>query len=241
MKIETRREGPIVVLSPAGRLDGAGAPVLETELIGVARSSGGRAVLDAGRIAYVSSAGLRTLLVGAKACVQAGGELVIAALTPECRAVVEASGLLSVLEYHGAVEAALAASARSRSREGDVELELAERPEGLVTVLSLKGRLDSSGAAALMERVSAVVERGAVRLLLDCTEMDYVNSAGLRALLIGAKACQQEGGAFAIAALAPRCRSVMQMSGFLSVIDYSDTCEAALAMLDRPDGERPRP
>ena len=229
MRIETRREGRTVLVSPSGRLDGAGAPALEAELCDAARL-GGRVVLDGRGLDYVSSAGLRALLIGAKTCVQEGGELAVAAFGPECRAVVEASGLLSVLDYHETREAALTARFQARGPEaGEAELEIGERHEEGVVVLSLAGRLDSAGAVVLMGHISANIGRGAVRVVLDCEGMSYVNSAGLRSLLIGAKACRQEGGALVIAALAPQCRSVMAMSGFLSVLDYRESREAALA------------
>ena len=232
MKIEIRKEGAAVVVSPSGRLDGSGAPVLEAELSAIARRGGGRAVLDCDGIVYISSAGLRALLIGAKTCMQAGGELAIAALRPDCRAVLEASGLLSILGYHETVEAALAAGAPGRRKPEDgPDIEIGERHEGRSLVLSLNGRLDSASAPVLMARISAALERGAVRIMLDCAGMSYVNSAGLRALLIGTRACRQEGGKFVIAALAPQCRSVVEMSGFLSVIDYRETREAALAAL----------
>ena len=233
MKIETRREGFAVVVSPSGRLDGIGAPVLEAEFAAIAKRDGGL-VLDCSGIAYISSAGLRAILIGAKTCLQEGGALTVAALRPECRAVLETSGLLSMLEYHETAEAALAANARGRGRapaEDGPAIEIAERHEGQAIVFSLAGRLDCGSAPVLMARISAALERGAVRMVLDCTGMSYVNSTGLRALLIGAKACRQKGGKFAIAALAPQCRSVMAMSGFLAVIDYRETREAALAAL----------
>ena len=232
MKIETRTEGPFVVVSLSGRLDGAGAPMLETKLFGIARRGGGRAVLDCDGIDYISSAGLRALLIGAKTCLQEGSHMAVAALRPDCRAVLEASGLLSVLDYRETVEAALAPVARRRGTPGDGRaVEIGERHEGGALVLSLAGRLDSDSAPVLMARISAALERGADRMVLDCEGLAYVNSAGLRALLIGAKAFRQEGGKFAIAALTPQCRSVMEMSGFLSVIDYRETREAALAAL----------
>lgn len=229
MKIERHREDRTVLVSPSGRLDGAGAPALEAELCDAARL-GDRVVLDGRSLDYISSAGLRALLIGAKSCVQEGGDLAVAALQPECRAVVEASGLLSVLDYHETREAALAAPSRSRGPEaGEAKLEIGERREEGVVVLSLVGRLDGVGAAVLMECISAAIGRGAVRVVLDCEGMSYVNSAGLRSLLIGAKACREEGGALVIAALAPQCRSVMAMSGFLSVLDCRETREEALA------------
>lgn len=229
MKIETRREGQTVLVSPSGRLDGAGAPALEAELCNAA-SLGSRVVLDGRRLDYISSAGLRALLIGARTCVQEGGELAVAAFGPECRAVVEASGLLSVLDYHETCESALAVGSRTRGPEaGEAALEIGERHEYGAVVLSLAGRLDGVGAPVLMGRISAAIACGAVRLVLDCEGMSYVNSAGLRSLLIGAKACRQEGGTLVITALAPQCRSVMAMSGFLSVLDYREPREAALA------------
>ena len=231
MKIETRKESGTALVSPSGRLDGAGAPALEAELCGAAIRNG-RVVLDGSGLDYISSTGLRALLLGAKACVQEGSELSVAAFAPACRAVLEASGLLSVLDYHETCEAALAAPVQSRGPEaGKAALEIGERHEDGATVLSLTGRLDGAGASALMGRISAAVGRGTSRLVLDCEGMSYVNSAGLRSLLIGAKTCRQEGGALVVAALAPQCRTVLAMSGFLSVLDCRETPGAALAAL----------
>lgn len=228
MKIETRNEGEAIVVAPAGRLDSAAAPGLETELRDAAMRARGRAVLDCRRITYIASAGLRAILVGAKACMQEGGELAVASLLPECRAIMEATGLLSVLNYHESVEAALAGTARLRLPEGRDSMEISERQEGSAIVLSLAGGLDGNGASILLTRVSAIVERGTPRIVLECEGLTYINSTGLRAVLIGAKTCRQAGGKLAIAALGPQCRSVMEMSGFLSVIDYRETREAAL-------------
>ena len=233
MRIETRKEGSAVVVSPVGRLDGAGAPVVEAELREVARGAAGRVVLDCASIAYISSAGLRALLIGAKSCLLEGGELAVAALRPDCRAVMEASGLLSILRYQETVEAALAGAARIRPPGGGAAMEIGERHEGSAVVVSLNGRLGGGSASILLARISAIVERGSVRIVLDCEGLTYINSAGLRALLIAARACRQAGGRFAIAALAPQCRSIVEMSGFLAVIDYRETREAALAALAR--------
>ncbi len=230
MKIETREEGSTVVISPSGRLDGVGAPALEAELSGVARR-GRRVVLDGRGLDFISSAGLRALLVGAKACAEQGGELAIAALRPECRAVMEASGLLAFLDYYETGVAALVAGPRPRDRAGGAAIGIGERHEGPAVVLLLAGRLDSSSAPVLTARIAASVKRGGVHVVLDCEELDYISSAGLRAVLMGARACRREGGKLAVAALAPQCRTIMEMSGFLSVIDYRETREAALATM----------
>ena len=228
MNIETRRDASAVVISPSGRLDAAGGSALEAEFTALEMDSR-RVVLDCGRIDYISSAGLRAVLLLAKACLQENADLFVAALRPECHAVMETSGLLSVLEHRQTVEAALHARGRSRLREEDTAMEIGVRHERSATVVSLSGRLSGDGAPGLTARVSAIVERGAVHVVLDCRNLTYVNSAGLSALLICAKTCQQAGGQFTLAALTPECRSVLAMSGFLSIIAYGETVEAALA------------
>ncbi len=136
-------------------------------------------------------------------------------------------------------EAALAAPERDTNAgshwhatpQGEHELEMEERNEGQAVVISLAGRLTDPGAPKLEARVSAIVGRGARRVVLECGRMSYVNSTGMRAMLLSARICQQKGGKLAIADLQPKCRSVVDMSGFLSVIEYHETSESAVAAL----------
>ena len=239
MEIERLRNGTAVVLSMNGRLDGIGAPKLEKAVSSIAGRGENRVVLDCAGMSYISSVGLRALLICAKACQSAGARLAIAAFQPNCRKVLEVSGLLLALDHHETREAALAALDRAAPEddvrrpvaEGGAGMEVEERMHGPVVVLALDGRLDGVGAPDLEARISAIVGRGADRVVLDCGRMTYIDSTGLRAMLICAKTCQIEGGKFAIAALRPNCRAVMDMSGFLSIIEYRATLKAALAAL----------
>ena len=108
-------------------------------------------------------------------------------------------------------------------------MEIEERTEGTAVVVSLNGRLDGITAPDLEAAITGIVERGDVRVVLECGQMGYVSSAGLRALLVSARKCQQGGGKLAISAMQPECLSVMEMSGFLSIIECHETNEAAVA------------
>ncbi len=108
-------------------------------------------------------------------------------------------------------------------------MNVTEEKAGSVTVVAIDGRLDGVSAPDLQDRVSKIVERGEADVLLDCERMDYVSSAGLRVFLAGARSCEQNGGKLSICALRPECRSVLEISGFHTVIDCHDTREAALA------------
>ena len=115
--------------------------------------------------------------------------------------------------------------------EGKRGLELEERRAGSAVVVSINGRLDGFGGDDLEARIRRLIEGGDVRLVLDCTGMMYVSSAGLRILLVSAQQCRKEGGKLVIAALRPACRSTLAVSGFLSIIDSYQSSEAALSAL----------
>ena len=235
MKIETRTVGDAAIVSPSGRLDGIGAPALEAALRDAARSGRGRVVVDCGGVGYIASAGIRALILGARACREAGGELALAALKPAPRAVVGATGLLSVMDCHGTVEAALAGTGRVRQPESGGPVRITERRGPRAAVLELAGRLDGIGAPVLGARIAAVTGRGAGRLVLDCRNLAYLNSAGLRALFLGARVCREAGVGLAVVPPADRCRAVLEMSGFLSVVECRETAGEAIRALDPPD------
>ena len=61
-------------------------------------------------------------------------------------------------------------------------LDLKEENSGLVTVLSVKGRIDSTTAPKLDERLSALLGAASARVLMDFSQLEYISSAGLVAL-----------------------------------------------------------
>ena len=238
MEIEERTAGPAVFVFPIGRLDGVSAPLLEDRVCAIARRGESRVVLDCSRMTYISSAGLRALIICSRECRFGGGQLLIAALRPECRSVLEVCGLLSFLSHHETSEAALAAPDRAapgggrrqpEAAEDGSAAEIGERREGPTVIVSVTGRLDGAAAGDLEEGISGIVARGDSHVVLDCSRMVYVSSGGLRALLICARICRQEGGKLVIVELQPHCRQLVSMSGFLSIIECHDTTVQALA------------
>ena len=247
MEFEVSREDAATVLTPVGRLDGLTAEYLEARISEVVGPGEAVLVLDCSRLRHISSGGLRALLIGAKLCRQRDGDLAVAALQPQCRRVLEVTGFLSILDHYETLAAALAADGRERRAEkrgrGEAPeraaLMIEERRSGPAVVLYPIGQLNEEGARVLESRVSGLVADGDALIVLDCTGMTYVNSAGLRALLVGAKLCGRQEGTLSIAALQPQCRSVVSMSGFLSVIDCFESGKAALTALAGETGGPP--
>jgi len=87
----------VVVLNVTGRLDGVGAPELERHCSELIRGGTTRLLLDIAEVDYISSAGLRSLLVIAKGMKSANGSLLLCCLSPMVREVMEISGFDKIL------------------------------------------------------------------------------------------------------------------------------------------------
>ena len=109
-------------------------------------------------------------------------------------------------------------------------MKLEERKDGSIMVLSVTGRVDGLTAPDLEKRIGAIVDLGHRNVLIDCENMEYISSAGLRALLIGARKCEQAGGKMALSALQPNPNSVLKESGINTIIECFDSSRAAIAV-----------
>jgi anti-sigma B factor antagonist len=86
MRIDERAYGPARVLSPAGTIDlPASGPLQDALLAAIAHAETGSpfVVVAMSKVPFIGSAGLRALMVGAKAARAAGGMLAVASLTDD--------------------------------------------------------------------------------------------------------------------------------------------------------------
>jgi anti-anti-sigma factor len=107
---ETKLESGFFVLEPAGRLESKTSPELEKKVVALLGAGERRFVVDLSATEYVSSAGLRVLLMLAKKVSGGAGRLVLCGLNPQVREVFEIAGLGALFEIHGTRAEALAAA-----------------------------------------------------------------------------------------------------------------------------------
>jgi anti-anti-sigma factor len=108
-------------------------------------------------------------------------------------------------------------------------MQLEESKKGTVLVMSAQGRLDASTAGEFQGRLSASIDGGENRILLDFSHLTNVSSAGLRILLAAAKRLEGGNGQLAICGLKEDVASVFRVSGFDGVITVFPDEGAALA------------
>jgi len=95
--------------------------------------------------------------------------------------------------------------------------------------LSLKGRIDEKNAQSLEENLIKLIDDGAKELIIDCSQIEYINNAGLRVLLNVAKRALNADGRIALHSPSQPAKDIFDKTGFSMVSRIYDTREEAIA------------
>ncbi len=108
-------------------------------------------------------------------------------------------------------------------------MEITQRVEGDVTVFLPDGRIDTLAATELDQVLQSAMSAGKHNIVVDMSGVEYISSAGLRALAAVLVKCRDEGGDMKRAALNERVTRVFKIIGFDLLMSIHDTPEAAVA------------
>jgi stage II sporulation protein AA (anti-sigma F factor antagonist) len=100
VQIHTNQEGSGTVVQLQGKVDATSAPAVEQALTGVIDKGEKKLVLDCASLDFISSAGLRSLLLAVKKMKAAGGVISLAALQPHVKEVFDISGFSALFTIH---------------------------------------------------------------------------------------------------------------------------------------------
>ncbi len=109
MDISTERNGTTLVAMPEGRIDGRNATDFQDSLIGAIQDSDERVVIDLANLIYISSAGLRAVLLIAKSLDQRKAKFGLCSLSVPIREVFEISGFDQIIKIFDTRDEAVSA------------------------------------------------------------------------------------------------------------------------------------
>jgi anti-anti-sigma factor len=86
------------------------------------------------------------------------------------------------------------------------------------TLVSIAGRLDMTSAGSFEQELEDLIGAGTRRLAIDMSRLDYLSSAGLRALLVAARRLQEVGETLVLIGLRGTVKEVLEIAGLANVI-----------------------
>lgn len=108
-------------------------------------------------------------------------------------------------------------------------MDIQTKKEANATVLTLSGRMDAVTAPEFESAIKQLIEDKIISFVVDFQGLDYISSAGLRALLATAKLLKGKGGQLRFANITGTVKEVFDISGFGSIFQMHDSVAAALA------------
>jgi len=108
MKVTVSHEGGVAVIAIEGSIDGKTAPLVRQE-IAPSLEGAKSAIIDLSKVDYLSSAGLRLLLLMYREFSAKSGKLVLLGLSEDIRTVMSHTGFLNFFTLAGSLPEALQA------------------------------------------------------------------------------------------------------------------------------------
>jgi anti-sigma B factor antagonist len=85
------------------------------------------------------------------------------------------------------------------------------------TIVVFTGRLDTPSSQEVSNALEPVVADAKGTIILDCKDLDYISSSGLRIFLTVRKAAAAQGGTVIVKGMNSSIRSIFMMTGFLNL------------------------
>ena len=110
-------------------------------------------------------------------------------------------------------------------------MEITKEKEGKVIILQLIGRFDAGTSGEFESKVKDSIETDDTKMAIDFTNLEYINSSGLRVVLMTAKQLNKKGGKLALFAMKEHIKEIFDMTGFSTIIPVYKTREEAVKSL----------
>lgn len=94
-------------------------------------------------------------------------------------------------------------------------------------IIHIIGSVDAMTAPKLEKAVESQIEMGNYLLVIDLSQVEFMSSAGLRALLAALKGCHHKGGELHLAGAQPGVKRTMEIAGFTELIKIFPNVESA--------------
>lgn len=109
-------------------------------------------------------------------------------------------------------------------------MEIATRAVGNVTLVDVKGDIDLYHTPEMRRvLITELREKRAPRVIVNLTQVRYIDSSGVASLVEGLKAAREMNARFGLFGLSKSAREVLELSRLIKVFEVFENEEQALA------------
>lgn len=94
-------------------------------------------------------------------------------------------------------------------------------------IASVTGRVDAVNAGDFEKKIKDLIQQGAKIIVMDMSGLEYINSAGIRSILLLAKNIRSSKGKMCFSGMQPSVEEVFDISGFKSLFSIFPSTETA--------------
>jgi anti-sigma B factor antagonist len=117
----------------------------------------------------------------------------------------------------------------TKYRNMETEMTIGENEYEDVTVLSLEGRLDIMSSDGLQKKFDEVIdEKQRKQIVVDCRQLSFISSAGLRLFMIALKKLNKMNGKISFCSFNLNNRKIFEITGYDKFFSIYDTLDEAL-------------
>lgn len=110
-------------------------------------------------------------------------------------------------------------------------MDIAEEHRGDITIVEIKGRIDSNTAKPFGERLTGLIKAGRMRVVVDLKHLVYISSAGFRALLVAGQLAEESKGTLALCGLSSEVQRLFDLGAFTDLFVIYGSREEGLTKL----------
>lgn len=109
-----------------------------------------------------------------------------------------------------------------------MEMTMTENGPGMA-ILKPVGRLNMATAPHFKEGITVALGRGLTRIVVDLSEIEFMDSSGLGAIINGLKSAREQGGDLRLAAVSWQANLVLKLTNMDQVFGVHDDARTAFA------------
>ena len=110
-------------------------------------------------------------------------------------------------------------------------MEITDKKTDNAIIIEISGRIDAGSTESTEKYFNSLISENDQNIIVDCNDMDYINSSGLRIFIMSLKKQVAKGKKLLLCNLQKNIKEVFQFSGFTNLFDIELDLESASKLL----------